>query len=382
MSKTLIQNGATERIELLALDSAGSGVTGDAANISISIRNNANGETFNGTVFAAGANVVNPTETDLTNRPGQYHYDFTSPTNDISVSIYAVSSTASVISDPWGPDVLQIGGLPSNFEDLAITSSDGYVTVGTNEDKTDYSISGTIQTLDALDTALDSAHGAGSWEGAGSAPTAAQVADAVWDEAIADHVAAGSTGLALSTASSGGVDVNVLRDAIWNAILSNYDTPDSAGLVLSNTASVGTINAAITLLLEAIEDSEASSTPCGSLASGTVTFVPNLYVGHKGETILLRAYRNGIPMTDTELVGADDLEITFKNKNGAQHFSIDAGISIITGGYLSYTSVSGDGVDEAAGTWEAQGSGTTAGDDHFETQIQIRKVHAIVPDAP
>lgn len=38
----------------------------------------------------------------------------------------------------------------------------------------------------------------------GSAPSAATIADAVWDEAIAGHVAAGSTGLALSNASSAG----------------------------------------------------------------------------------------------------------------------------------------------------------------------------------
>jgi len=39
---------------------------------------------------------------------------------------------------------------PTNFADLAITSSTGRVTVGTNADKTGYSISGTKQTLDAL----------------------------------------------------------------------------------------------------------------------------------------------------------------------------------------------------------------------------------------
>ena len=42
------------------------------------------------------------------------------------------------------------------------TVTDG-VTVETNNDKTGYSLSGTTTTLDALQTALDSAHGAGSW---------------------------------------------------------------------------------------------------------------------------------------------------------------------------------------------------------------------------
>jgi hypothetical protein len=50
--------------------------------------------------------------------------------------------------------------LPANFADLAIAVTTGRVTVGTNADKTDYSISGTIQTLDALDTAQDVEHDA------------------------------------------------------------------------------------------------------------------------------------------------------------------------------------------------------------------------------
>jgi hypothetical protein len=46
----------------------------------------------------------------------------------------------------------------------------------------------------AIDTQLALTHGAGSWEGGGGL-TAGAVADAVWDEAAADHVAAGSMGL-------------------------------------------------------------------------------------------------------------------------------------------------------------------------------------------
>jgi hypothetical protein len=52
---------------------------------------------------------------------------------------------------------------PTNFSDLAVTATTGKVTVGTNDDKSGYSISGTITTLDGLDAALDTAHGAGSW---------------------------------------------------------------------------------------------------------------------------------------------------------------------------------------------------------------------------
>jgi len=52
--------------------------------------------------------------------------------------------------------------LPTNFAVLAITSG-GAVTAGTVSDKTGYSISGTTTTLDALQTALSTSHGSGSW---------------------------------------------------------------------------------------------------------------------------------------------------------------------------------------------------------------------------
>ncbi len=42
------------------------------------------------------------------------------------------------------------------------------------------------------------------------------ISDTVWGEQTSEHTDAGTTGLALGTASSGGVDVNVLAAAVWN----------------------------------------------------------------------------------------------------------------------------------------------------------------------
>lgn len=47
-------------------------------------------------------------------------------------------------------DAVVPADLPTNFGDLAITATTGRVTIGTNNDKTGYSISGTITTLDGL----------------------------------------------------------------------------------------------------------------------------------------------------------------------------------------------------------------------------------------
>ncbi len=47
------------------------------------------------------------------------------------------------------------------------------------------------------------------------------ISNAVWDEPISEHSESGSTGLALSTASSGGVDVNLLAAAVWDHVDGN-----------------------------------------------------------------------------------------------------------------------------------------------------------------
>lgn len=59
--------------------------------------------------------------------------------------------TCTTNSDMRGTDsALLASSAPSNFGDLAITVTTGQVTVGTNNDKSGYSISGTKTTLDAL----------------------------------------------------------------------------------------------------------------------------------------------------------------------------------------------------------------------------------------
>jgi hypothetical protein len=127
--------------------------------------------------------------------------------------------TVATNNDKTGYSLTQ--AFPSNFASLAITVG-GAVTVGTNNDKSGYSISGTITTLDALDTALDSAHGGGSWE----APSAATVADAVWDELLSGHVIAGSAGAALSAASSAGDP--------WATALPGAYSAGTAGHIIGN----------------------------------------------------------------------------------------------------------------------------------------------------
>jgi len=55
------------------------------------------------------------------------------------------------------------------------------------------------------------------------------ISDAVWDELLSGHTTAGTAGIALATASSGGVDVSVLADAVWDEAISGHTTAGTFG---------------------------------------------------------------------------------------------------------------------------------------------------------
>ena len=74
----------------------------------------------------------------------------------ITTSAGAVSNVTTVATTTTNTDMrgtdsaLLAASAPTNFGDMAITATTGRVTVGTNSDKTGYSISGAVNTLDAL----------------------------------------------------------------------------------------------------------------------------------------------------------------------------------------------------------------------------------------
>jgi hypothetical protein len=68
-------------------------------------------------------------------------------------------------------------------------------------------------------------------------PTAAAIADAVWDETMADHLTAGSTGATLNSATTGGVDIAALVDAVWDEATADHQTAGSTGAAVSSGGS-------------------------------------------------------------------------------------------------------------------------------------------------
>ena len=63
---------------------------------------------------------------------------------------------------------------------------------------------------------------------------AAEIADAVWDEALSGHGTAGSTGEALSDASAGSATAAQIADAVWDEALSGHLTAGSTGDALND----------------------------------------------------------------------------------------------------------------------------------------------------
>ena len=64
---------------------------------------------------------------------------------------------------------------------------------------------------------------------------AAEIADAVWDEAASAHNTAGSTGEALNdAAAAGGVTASAIADAVWDEVLSGHLTAGSTGDALND----------------------------------------------------------------------------------------------------------------------------------------------------
>lgn len=182
--------------------------------------------------FAAGAitaTVIADGAIDAATFAADVDAEFLSYIVDDATRIDASSlNTATVTSIPAILDDTGTSGVV-----VAAGSKTGYtLTATTGLGNQTANITGTITTVTNLTNlpAITS-----NWlTAAGLASDAvAEIADGIWDEALSGHSTAGSAGLALSTASSGGVDPSVLADAIWDEALSGHATSGTAGAVLS-----------------------------------------------------------------------------------------------------------------------------------------------------
>lgn len=166
------------------------------------------------------------------------------PSADTVANVTTVGSVTGNVGGNVTGSVGSISGVtfPTNFGDLAITVTTGQVTVGTNNDKTGYSISGTITTLDALDTAQDTQHsttqgliGTPSDFGSGTSTIAANLEDiadngtATYDRSTDSLQAIRDRGDSAWTTGAGGSDRLLMVDTTIATLASQTSFTLTAG---------------------------------------------------------------------------------------------------------------------------------------------------------
>lgn len=134
---------------------------------------------------------------------GLYYYTLSSGSVDASGAYIAVFKTADTSVDQQHIPAIWVTDTELKNLDAAVSSRSTVTTAQVNaEVDTALADAGVTTTVTGrIDAAVSSRLAAADYA---AAPTAADVADAVWDEASADHVAVGSTGAALAAAGGAG----------------------------------------------------------------------------------------------------------------------------------------------------------------------------------
>lgn len=109
----------------------------------------------------------------------------------------------------------------------------------------------------AVDVELTANHGAGSWvEATGfSTHSATDVADAVWDEAIAGHSGAGSSGLELQNKAEPGDEMDLITDAVDGNSVATSGANEVRDAILSDSTSFAGANVDATISSRATQTS-------------------------------------------------------------------------------------------------------------------------------
>jgi hypothetical protein len=217
----------------------------DAVRLGLTALPNANAGALGGLPTGnASGQVAVATNNDKTG----YSLSQAFPANFASLAITATTGLVSVgtNNDKTGYSLSQ--AFPANFSALAITPTTGLVSVGTNNDKSNYTLSTsqTFSTTGSVGSVTGSVNSVSTgvtvttnndktgYSLATAPPTAAVIADAVWDEVLSGHLTAGTTGAALN--SSGGATpaptAAAIADAVWDEAYNTHTTAGSFGKLM------------------------------------------------------------------------------------------------------------------------------------------------------
>lgn len=95
----IAQTAEKVRVSVHVLDSSRVGVTG--ATVLLSLRRDTDGFYYTGVVFQSSFATMTLTETDSSNWPGVYHYDFTTPVLPCILTALVTTAAATAANDPW-----------------------------------------------------------------------------------------------------------------------------------------------------------------------------------------------------------------------------------------------------------------------------------------
>lgn len=252
------------------IDASGNHVTGETVTVKIKKVSNGNWYDFSDNTFkGSGWGDKDGTLTEDSTE-GFYYYTFDPPSSESAAEQYQflIDNASSTYGDHQSMTV--------TYQKVFNSYTDT-VTVATNNDKTGYALSasGLASVNTEVDTALSdikldkllnasatlssdvnlaSVMGqlldngtAWSYSRAtdsievladASAPSAATIADAVWDEAQSGHTTAGTFGKYLdaqvSTIGGGSLTEAGIADAVWDELLSGHTTTGSSGKLISS----------------------------------------------------------------------------------------------------------------------------------------------------
>jgi hypothetical protein len=300
--------GATDKLDVNTAEIAGSNVSTSTAQIGVNVVNAggtawASGSITSG-VFASGAITASAIAADAIGASelatdavteiaagvwnsarssytaaGSFGQGVASVQGNVTGSVNSVTTgvTVTTNNDKTGYSLTQT--FPTNFSSLSITAG-GAVTVGTNNDKTGYTLTVTP-------------------------PTSADIADAVWDEALSGHTTAGSAGKALADAGSAGDP--------WSTAVPGAYSAGSAGYILGTNLDA-TVSSRSTLTAAAVNTEvvdalnvDTYAEPGSGAPGATISLAQK--IGY-----LYKAFRNKVTQTSTEYKLFADDEATVHQK--------------------------------------------------------------------
>ncbi len=289
--RAMFKNVAS-KVALFAFDTTtGVAKTGDAANLTAYVSKDWGAVTVLADTSA--------TEMSSTNAPGWYLFDLAQAETNADVLLFSGKSSTANVSVVG----MRIDTAPLNFTASVAQTGDSFARLGAPAGA---SVSADIDALPTnaeLATALAGADDAtlaqialvkaktdlipASPAAVGDIPTVGAIADQVWDEAIAGHLAAGSTGLTLSSAGGAGDP--------WGTALPGAYGVGTAGYILGNNSG-------------------------GSAGAGAITW-----------TYTLTSSAGSVPIADADVWVTSDTGGTIvlasgrTDQNGVVTFYLDAG---------------------------------------------------------